>query len=77
MLPQFVAHTAPWPMAAQLAVLALVHVVACASVYFGVALTARKMLRSRPRAALITGRISGAAMIAVAVGLVIEHAVVA
>lgn len=74
LLPQFVAHTAPWPVTVQLAVLATVHVVTCGLVYLAVALAARRLLRSRPRAARIVGRVSGFAMIAVAVALVIERA---
>jgi threonine/homoserine/homoserine lactone efflux protein len=77
LLPQFVAHTAPWPVTAQLAVLAIVHVVACGLVYFGVALAARRLLRSRPGAARIVSRVSGIAMIAVALALLIEHAAAA
>jgi threonine/homoserine/homoserine lactone efflux protein len=77
LLPQFVAHTAPWPVTAQLAVLAMAHVVACGVVYLGVALAARRLLRSRPEGARIVGRVSGIAMIAVAVALVIEHAAAA
>ena len=49
-LPQFVARTAPWPVTVQLAVLGAVHIVACAVVYFGVVMGARRLLRSRPRA---------------------------
>ncbi len=77
LLPQFVAHTAPWPVTAQLAVLATVHVIACGVVYLGVALTAQRLLRSQPRAARIVSRASGMAMIAVAAALVIEHAAAA
>jgi threonine/homoserine/homoserine lactone efflux protein len=77
LLPQFVAHSAPWSMTAQLAVLAAFHVAACAVVYLGVALAARRLLRSRPGAARIVSRVSGIAMIAVAAGLVIEHAAAA
>jgi threonine/homoserine/homoserine lactone efflux protein len=73
-LPQFVAPSAPWPMTAQLAVLATVHIIACGLVYLAVALTARRLLRSRPRAARIVGRISGVTMIVVAVALTVERA---
>jgi threonine/homoserine/homoserine lactone efflux protein len=69
--------TIPWPVTAQLTVLATVHVVACGLVYLGVALAARRLLRSRPEAARIVSRVSGIAMIAVAVALVIEHAAAA
>ena len=77
LLPQFVSRTAPWPITAQLAVLAIVHIVACGLVYLGVAVAARRVLRSRPQAARIVSRVSGIAMIVVALALVIEHAVAA
>ena len=73
-LPQFVARTAPWPVTVQLAVLGTVHIAACALVYFWVAMAARRLLESRPRAARIVGHASGFAMVAVAVALVIERA---
>ncbi len=49
--------------------------IACAFVYTGVALGATRLLRSWPRAALIVGRISGAAMVLVAIALVAEQVV--
>jgi hypothetical protein len=52
----------------------LFHIIACALVYTGVAVAANRLLRSRPRAGLIIGRISGAAMILVAIALIIEQA---
>ncbi len=76
-LPQFVARTAPWPVTVQLAVLGVVHIVACGLIYFCVAVGARRVLGSRPRAACIVGRVSGVAMVVVAVALVIERAVAA
>jgi threonine/homoserine/homoserine lactone efflux protein len=72
-LPQFVARTARWPVTVQLAVLGAVHIVACALVYFWVAIGARHLLVSRPRAAYTIGRVSGMAMIVFAVALVIER----
>ncbi len=74
-LPQFVTRTAPWPVTVQLAVLGAVHIVACAVVYCCVAMGARRLLRSRPRAARIVAHASGIAMVAVAVALVIERTV--
>ena len=74
-LPQFVTRTAPWPVTVQLAVLGAVHIVACAVVYCCVAVGARRLLRSRPRAARIVAHASGIAMVAVAVALVIERTV--
>ncbi|HTE64373.1 MAG TPA: LysE family translocator [Solirubrobacteraceae bacterium] len=73
-LPQFVAPGASWPVTAQLAVLGTVHVLVCGLAYLAVALTARRLLRSRPRTARIVGRGSGIAMIVVAVALTLERA---
>jgi threonine/homoserine/homoserine lactone efflux protein len=72
-LPQFVVLRAPWPATVQLATLGLFHVAACACVYSGVAVGANRLLRSRPCAALVVGRISGVAMILVAAALVAEQ----
>jgi threonine/homoserine/homoserine lactone efflux protein len=74
-LPQFVVLGASWPAAMQLAALGLFHVAACAVVYTVVAVGAHHLLRTRPRAALIVGRASGAAMILVALALVAEQVV--
>jgi threonine/homoserine/homoserine lactone efflux protein len=41
----------------------------------GVAIAAARLLRSRPRAGLIVGRVSGATMILVAIALVVEQVV--
>ena len=51
LLPQFVVATAAWPVAAQILVLGLVHVVNCAVVYTGVGIGARRVLGARPAAA--------------------------
>lgn len=72
-LPQFVALGASWPVPVQLATLGLFHVTACALVYTGVAIAANRLLRSRPRAGRIVARISGAAMVLVALALVAEQ----
>jgi threonine/homoserine/homoserine lactone efflux protein len=74
-LPQFVVLSASWPVPAQLAALGLFHVIACALIYTGVAIAANRLLRTRPGAALIVGRISGAVMILIAIALVVEHVV--
>jgi threonine/homoserine/homoserine lactone efflux protein len=72
-LPQFVIAKAAWPVPAQLAALGLFHVAACSFVYMSVALGANRLLRSRPRAAVVVGRVSGAAMILVALALTLER----
>ena len=73
LLPQFVDAGADWPIAVQITVLGLVHVVTCAVVYTSVALGARAVLGTRPAAARIVSRVSGAAMIAIGLFLIIER----
>jgi threonine/homoserine/homoserine lactone efflux protein len=77
LLPQFVAHTAPWPVTAQLAVLVIVHVVSCGLVYRGGCAPRPGACCGRDREPRIVGRISGLAMITVALALVIEPAAAA
>lgn len=72
LLPQFTDPTAPWPPAVQLMTLGLVHVATCAAVYLAVGYAARTVLRTRPGAARIVTRLSGAAMITIAAFLLIE-----
>jgi threonine/homoserine/homoserine lactone efflux protein len=72
-LPQFVIAGAGWPVQAQLAALGLFHVAACCVVYLTVALGASRLLRSRPPAARTIGRLSGAAMILIAVALTADR----
>jgi threonine/homoserine/homoserine lactone efflux protein len=72
-LPQFVIARAAWPVQAQLAALGMFHVAACSVVYLTVALSASRLLGSRPRAARTIARLSGAAMILVAVALTAER----
>jgi threonine/homoserine/homoserine lactone efflux protein len=71
-LPQFVAHSAPWPPTAQLATFAAVHIAGCAIVYSTVAVTARTVLSTRPSAARRTIRMSGVAMVIVGLALLAE-----
>ena len=59
----------------QFAVLGVVHIVACGLVYSGVAVGDRRLIGSRPRTAGIIGRVSGIALIVVAVALVLERPV--
>lgn len=73
LLPQFIDAESPWPLAVQIGVLGLAHVLSCAVVYTAVALSARAMLRSRPGVARIVSRVSGAAMIAIGLILIVEQ----
>lgn len=72
LLPQFVDPAALLPVPAQTAVLGGLHMVNCALVYTAVGLAARRLLRSRPRAARAVTRTSGAAMLVIATGLLVE-----
>ena len=73
LLPQFADSDAAWPVAAQIAVLGLVHVASCAVIYTGVGADARLVLRARPAAARVVSRCSGAAMVMVGVALGVEQ----
>lgn len=74
LLPQFTDASGAWPIPVQLAVLGLIFVAACALVYSVVGFGARTVLRLRPSAMRIVSRVSGAAMIVLAVVLVVEQA---
>ncbi|WP_240665930.1 LysE family translocator [Agromyces sp. LHK192] len=73
LLPQFTDASGAWPIPLQLAVLGLIFVGACALVYSIVGYGARTVLRLRPSAMRIVSRVSGAAMIVLAVWLVVEQ----
>jgi threonine/homoserine/homoserine lactone efflux protein len=73
LLPQFTDAASAWPIPLQLAVLGLIFVGSCALVYSVVGMGARAVLRVRPSAIRILSRVSGAAMIVLAVWLVVEQ----
>ncbi|MFF2274502.1 LysE family translocator [Agromyces sp. NPDC058126] len=73
LLPQFTDASGSWPIPVQLAVLGLIFVACCALVYTVVGLGARAVLRLRPSATRIVSRVSGGAMIVLAVVLVAEQ----
>ncbi|RXZ72921.1 LysE family translocator [Agromyces albus] len=73
LLPQFTDAASSWPIPLQLAVLGLIFVGSCALVYSVVGMSARAVLRFRPSAMRIISRISGGAMIVLAVALVGEQ----
>lgn len=77
LLPQFISRTAAWPVAGQITAMGLVQVANCAVVYALVGLGSRLVLRTRPRAARMVGRLSGTAMIVIAVLLIVEQLPVA
>ncbi|SIO27792.1 LysE family translocator [Agromyces cerinus] len=73
LLPQFTDAAGAWPIPVQLAVLGLIFVGSCALVYLVVGMGARTVLRARPSAMRLVSRISGAAMVVLAVVLVVEQ----
>lgn len=72
LLPQFVAPHG-WPAPVQMGVLGGLHLIDCAVVYVLVALAARRILRSRPRAAVVVTKVSGALMLLIGVVLLAEQ----
>jgi len=73
LLPQFTDAAGAWPIPVQLAVLGLIFVGSCALVYSVVGVGAKAVLRVRPSVTRIISRVSGAAMIVLAVVLVVEQ----
>jgi threonine/homoserine/homoserine lactone efflux protein len=75
LLPQFTNTSETWPIPFQIIVLGLVHSGSCAIVYLAVGYSAERVLNSRPAAAVMVSRISGASMIMIAGFLLAEHLV--
>ncbi len=75
LLPQFTDKTAAWPIPLQIIALGLVHIFSCGVVYLLVGFSSQAVLQTRPRAAQIVNRISGIAMIAIAVLLFAERVI--
>jgi threonine/homoserine/homoserine lactone efflux protein len=73
LLPQFTNPAARWPLWLQIVLLGMVHVTSCAVVYVAVGTGARTVLRARPGAARDVSRVSGAAMTAIGVVLLVEQ----
>lgn len=61
-------------MPMQMLALGVVHLISCGLVYLLVGFGSQSVLRTRPQAAKVVGRISGAAMIVIALGLLAEQA---
>ena len=73
LLPQFTDPAASWSVPAQIVALGLVHVASCGVVYLLVGFSSQQLLQSRPHAALIVSRLSGAAMTVIAAILLAEQ----
>jgi len=73
LLPQFADPRRGWPLAVQLTALGLVFVATCAVFYLCLGTFARAVLHARPVAARAVSRLSGAGMVAVGAGLLLER----
>ncbi|MET8885366.1 LysE family translocator [Streptomyces rubiginosohelvolus] len=72
-LPQFAHPTDTWPLPLQLAALGGVFILICTLVYLPLGLAADRVLGARPRAAALTTKVAGAAMILVGLVLLAER----
>ncbi|MFF9075720.1 LysE family translocator [Streptomyces sp. NPDC014735] len=73
LFPQFIDPATGWTVAAQTGLLSTMHLTACAVVYLAVGVLARTVLSTRPSAARVVTRISGAMMIAIGAFLLVER----
>ncbi|MFJ4276529.1 LysE family translocator [Streptomyces massasporeus] len=73
LFPQFIDPAGAWPVAGQTGLLGSLHMTACAVVYLTVGVLARTVLRTRPSAARVVTRISGAMMIVIGGFLLVER----
>lgn len=74
-LPQFARTSAPWPFAAQLAVLGLTWVAIAATFYFALGFAVQTALTRRPRVTSRLAWISGAAMLLAGSALLAEQVI--
>jgi threonine/homoserine/homoserine lactone efflux protein len=73
LLPQFTNPHRAWPLAVQMSALGLVFMLTCAAFYLTLGSVARTILRSRPAAARVAGRLSGAGMIVIGAFLLVDR----
>ena len=73
LLPQFTNPRWPWPIAGQIGLLGLVFVVTCGIFYLCIGFCAKAVLRSRPGAARVVSRLSGASMFVIGTVLLVDR----
>lgn len=73
LLPQFTDPAAPWPVPMQMIALGVVHLLSCGVIYLLVGFGSQAVLQTRPAAAHRVSRVSGAAMIIIALVLLTEQ----
>jgi threonine/homoserine/homoserine lactone efflux protein len=74
LLPQFTDANAAWSIPMQILALGLLHLVSCGLVYLLVGWGSQSLLQTRPQAARVVSRISGVAMLLIAIGLLAGQA---
>lgn len=74
LLPQFTDPHAVWSIPMQILALGLLHLVSCGLVYLLVGFGSQSVLQTRPQAARMVSRISGVAMVIIALALLAEQA---
>ncbi|MCG5226806.1 LysE family translocator [Acinetobacter pittii] len=73
LLPPFIDQNGSISATYQIILLGLIHIISCGVVYFVVGYSAKKVLSSRPRAAKVVSKLSGALMIMIALFLLWER----
>ncbi len=73
LLPQFIDQNSEWSVAMQIITLGLIHIFSCGIVYLIVGFSAYKLLGTRPKAAQVVTRVSGALMILISTILLLEQ----
>lgn len=73
LLPQFTDPHAVWSIPMQILALGLLHLVSCGLVYLLVGFGSQSVLQTRPQAARMVSRISGVAMVIIALALLAEQ----
>lgn len=72
-LPQFTDASGSWPIGIQIMVLGILTIVSCSIVYTMVGFASHSILNTNPTVAKLVGRLSGTAMIVVAIILIAEQ----
>lgn len=73
LLPPFIDPKAALSATSQIVLLAGIHLVSCAAVYFLVGFSAQRVLATRPHAAVMVSRVSGMLMMLIAIILLLEQ----
>ncbi len=75
LIPQFVHTRSGWPVAAQAALLGVLHMVDCGAGYLAIGAVARAALGDRPIAARAVTRVAGTMMVVIGGALLVERLV--